>query len=199
MPASYHGSAPVYAPLPVRRKHPGRRIARLVFVLALEAAAAFALVTAIGGSSPAPADAGEAPPPVPAEAVATNPANFRAGPGHNWANAIAMATPIAHKGTIAGAKVQAMTVLDLVLRPEVVQSAKDYFNNVQLKQRKYTPLLREGDTPAIHLNKDIMDRYRPEMRKYYFDKTKYKTYLDQMKDMLGYSYPTVRTATSSGQ
>ena len=30
------------------------------------------------------------------------PANFQAGPGHNWANAIAMATPIAHKGTVAG-------------------------------------------------------------------------------------------------
>ena len=26
------------------------------------------------------------------------PANFQAGPGHSWANAIAMATPIAHKG-----------------------------------------------------------------------------------------------------
>ena len=26
------------------------------------------------------------------------PANIAAGPGHNWANAIAMATPIAHKG-----------------------------------------------------------------------------------------------------
>ena len=37
------------------------------------------------------------------------PANFQAGPGHNWANAIAMATPIAHKGTVAGARVQAMT------------------------------------------------------------------------------------------
>jgi aminobenzoyl-glutamate utilization protein B len=127
------------------------------------------------------------------------PSNFQAGPGHNWANAIAMATPIAHKGAVAGAKVQAMTVLDLVLRPEVVQGAKDYYNNVQLKQRKYTPLLRDGDTPAIHLNKEIMDRYRPEMRKFYFDKTKYKTYLDQMKDQLGYTYPTVRSVTSSGR
>ena len=34
-------------------------------------------------------------------------------PGHNWANAISMATPIAHKGVTAGAKVQAMTLLDL--------------------------------------------------------------------------------------
>jgi aminobenzoyl-glutamate utilization protein B len=127
------------------------------------------------------------------------PANFQAGPGHNWANAIAMATPIAHKGVIAGAKVQAMTVLDLVLRPDVVTGAKDYFTNVQLKQRTYTPLIRPGDEPAIHLNKAIMDRYRPEMRKYYFDKTKYKTYLDQMKDQFGYTYPTVRQATSSGR
>ncbi len=127
------------------------------------------------------------------------PANFQAGPGHNWANAIAMATPIAHKGTIAGAKVQAMTVLDLVLRPDVVTSAKDYYNNVQLKQRKYTSFLRDGDTPAVHLNKGIMDRYRPEMQKYYFDKAKYKTYMDQMKDQFGYSYPTIRTTTPSAR
>ena len=26
------------------------------------------------------------------------PSNIQAGPGHNWANAISMATPIAHKG-----------------------------------------------------------------------------------------------------
>jgi aminobenzoyl-glutamate utilization protein B len=35
------------------------------------------------------------------------PANFEAGPGHNWANGVAMATPIAQKGVTAGAKVQA--------------------------------------------------------------------------------------------
>ena len=32
------------------------------------------------------------------------PANIPDLPGHNWANAIAMATPIAHKGTTVGAK-----------------------------------------------------------------------------------------------
>ncbi|MGC4082598.1 MAG: hypothetical protein QM736_10925 [Vicinamibacterales bacterium] len=41
------------------------------------------------------------------------PANIAAGPGHNWSNAVSMATPIAHKGVTAGAKVQALTVLDL--------------------------------------------------------------------------------------
>src|SRR5262249_36362964 len=80
------------------------------------------------------------------------PANMQAGPGHNWANAISMATPIAHKGIVAGAKVQAMTVLDLIMRPELVQQAWDYFNNVQGKETKYIPLIRPEDKPAIWLN-----------------------------------------------
>ena len=42
------------------------------------------------------------------------PSNIPGLPGHNWANAISMATPIAHKGATAGAKVQAMTMLDLL-------------------------------------------------------------------------------------
>ena len=61
------------------------------------------------------------------------PANIEGGPGHNWANGIAMATPIAHKGTTAGAKVVAMTMLDLLLKPALVEQAWDYFRNVQTK------------------------------------------------------------------
>jgi aminobenzoyl-glutamate utilization protein B len=116
------------------------------------------------------------------------PSNFQAGPGHNWANAIAMATPIAHKGVVAGAKVQAMTVLDVLMRPEVVSGAWDYFRTVQTKGVTYTPLIRPEDTPAIWLNEGTMAKYRPEMKKYYYDPTRYKTYLDQ----LGIVYPTVR-------
>jgi aminobenzoyl-glutamate utilization protein B len=121
------------------------------------------------------------------------PANFRAGPGHNWANAIAMATPIAHKGTIAGARVQAMTLLDAIMRPDVLAQAREYYEKVQTKDRKYTPLIRPQDQPAVHLNKAIMDRYRPEMKKYYYEPTKYKTYLEQ----LGIEYPTVRTSQTA--
>src|SRR5437763_5840107 len=62
------------------------------------------------------------------------PSNIPGGPGHNWANGIAMATPIAHKGVIAGAKVQAMTMLDIVLHPELVEKSWDYFKNVQTKE-----------------------------------------------------------------
>jgi len=121
------------------------------------------------------------------------PANIPAGPGHNWADAISMATPIAHKGTTAGAKAQAMTLLDLVMRPELVEQAWDYFTTVQTKTTKYVPLMRPEDKPAIWLNEQTMAKYRPEMKKYYYDPTKYKTYLEQ----LGIKYPTVRTATTS--
>lgn len=116
------------------------------------------------------------------------PSNMAGGPGHNWANAIAMATPIAHKGATAGAKVEALTILDLLTNPDLIKAAWDYFNNVQTKDVKYQPLIRPQDQPAIWLNKKIMDEYRPQMQKYYYDPSKYSTYLEQ----LGIKYPTIR-------
>ena len=50
------------------------------------------------------------------------PSNMPACPGHNWANAISMATPIAHKGVEAGAKVVALTVIDFLMKPELVDA-----------------------------------------------------------------------------
>lgn len=116
------------------------------------------------------------------------PANIPELPGHHWANAVAMATPIAHKGVTVGAKVQAMTILDLLLRPELVASAWGYFRDIQTKETKYTPLIGPRDAPATWLNRETMERYRPEMRKHYFDPTRFRTYLEQ----LGVTYPTVR-------
>ncbi len=117
------------------------------------------------------------------------PSNMPGGPGHNWANGIAMATPVAHKGGLAGAKVQALTVLDLLLDGETVDAAWDYFNNVQLKEKTYTPFITATDEPAIWLNEDIMGKWRERMRPYYYDASQYSTYLEQ----LGIEYPTVRS------
>jgi aminobenzoyl-glutamate utilization protein B len=116
------------------------------------------------------------------------PSNIPGGPGHNWANGVSMATPIAHKGVVAGAKVQAMTMLDILLHPELVQKAWDYFNNVQTKNMKYQSLLRDGDVPAVWLNKETMEKYRPRMKELYYDPSKFDTYLEQ----LGIKYPTIR-------
>jgi aminobenzoyl-glutamate utilization protein B len=122
------------------------------------------------------------------------PANIPGLPGHHWASAIAMATPVAHKGVTAGAKVQAMTMLDLLTKPELVQQAWDYFKTLQTKDQKYIPFVSASDTPPITLNKKVMDEYREKMRPYYFDPAKYKTYLEQ----LGIPYPPpAATATPS--
>ena len=116
------------------------------------------------------------------------PANIPNLPGHSWENAVAMATPIAHKGSTAGAKVQAMTALDFMLKPELLKQAWDYFNNVQTKEIKYQPLINSSDQPAIELNKEKMEQFAPQLKKYHYDPTRYKTYLEQ----LGIQYPTVR-------
>jgi len=122
------------------------------------------------------------------------PSNIPGLPGHHWANAIAMATPIAHKGVTAGAKAEALTLLDLFVKPEILKNAWTYFNDVQTKDTKYTPLISKTDKPAIQLNKKIMEEFRPEMKKYYYDPSKYATYLEQ----LGIKYPTVRDEKTSG-
>ena len=86
------------------------------------------------------------------------PANIPNLPGHSWPNAVAIATPIAHKGSTAGAKVQATTALDFLLGPELVKQAWTYFNDVQTKDTKYTPLIGPSDQPTLDLNKDKMER-----------------------------------------
>ena len=116
------------------------------------------------------------------------PANIPHTPGHSWVDAVAEATPIAHKGSTAGAKVQALTALDYLLSPELVQQAHEYFVNVQTKDVKYVPLIGPEDQPAIELNREKMAKFLPEMKKYYYDPAKYKTYLEQ----LGITYPTVK-------
>ena len=115
------------------------------------------------------------------------PANIPGTPGHNWADGIAMATPIAHKGVVAGAKVQAMTLLDLIMSPKLIADAKTYFTTVQTKTVKYYPLMAPTDMPATWLNAEKMGKYRDEMRKFYYDPSKYDTYLQQ----LGIKYPTI--------
>jgi aminobenzoyl-glutamate utilization protein B len=116
------------------------------------------------------------------------PSNIPGLPGHNWANAISMATPIAHKGVIAGAKVMARTALEYFTTPAKVEEAWSYFRDVQTKNAKYQPFITENDPPATWLNTDIMREFRPQLQRFYYDETKYGSYLEQ----LGIKYPTLR-------
>jgi aminobenzoyl-glutamate utilization protein B len=116
------------------------------------------------------------------------PSNIPGLPGHNWSSSIASATPIAHKGAVQGAKVQALTMLDILLRPQVITDAWQYFREVQTKEVQYTPFISPTDQPPTWMNADIMARYKPELQKYYYDAQRYRTYLEQ----LGIRYPTTR-------
>jgi aminobenzoyl-glutamate utilization protein B len=113
------------------------------------------------------------------------PSNVPSTIGHNVSAAIAMATPVAHKGAVAGAKAVAMTVLDLMTTPSLVADAKAFQKDVQFKDMKYDPVLTAEDVPAIHLNEETMKRLRPQMEPFYYNPKKYPTYLDQ----LGIKYP----------
>ncbi len=115
------------------------------------------------------------------------PSNIPGGPGHHWANGVAMATPIAHKGATAGARVVAMTLMDLFLDADLVAQAKEFFAE-QTAGHQYTPLIGPDDPPAIHLNQERMGAFREAMRPFYYDPDSYDTYLEQ----LGIEYPTVR-------
>ncbi|WP_374575794.1 amidohydrolase [Phenylobacterium sp.] len=115
----------------------------------------------------------------------TYPANIPNVIFHNVTSAMAMATPIAHKGVVAGAKAVALTVLDIATTPKLVADAKDYQENVQFKEDKYDPVITKDDQPAIHINDELMARMRPKMEPFYYDPKKYDTYLDQ----LGIKYP----------
>jgi aminobenzoyl-glutamate utilization protein B len=115
------------------------------------------------------------------------PSNIPGLPGHHWANAIAMATPIAHKGNLAGSKVIAMTTLDLLVDKSLLPKVKDYFTTVTTKDQKYVPMLSATDRPATQLNAETMGKYKEELKKYYYDPSRYGTYLEQ----LGIPFPVL--------
>jgi aminobenzoyl-glutamate utilization protein B len=114
------------------------------------------------------------------------PSNIPGMIGHHWSSAIAMATPIAHKGATAGAKAYSMTALDLLLKPELLESARAYFAE-QTKETKWKSLIPDGTEPPLEVNKEKMERFRPALKKLYYDPARYRTYLEQ----LGIKYPAI--------
>ena len=122
------------------------------------------------------------------------PSNIPGLPGHHWSNGVAMATPIAHKGAVAGARVMARTTLELFLRPQLVDQAWDYFVDEQGASHTYTPFIDADDPAPIDLNTEIMRLYKPLLEPFYYDETRYDTYLEQ----LGITYPTVRSSGEGG-
>jgi aminobenzoyl-glutamate utilization protein B len=88
---------------------------------------------------------------------------------HNWQAAVTPISSIAHQGEVAGAKVLAASVLELLTSPELLAKAKDQFRQ-DIKDTRYFSLLPSDAKPPLDLNREMMERFRPEMRKYYLSK-----------------------------
>ncbi len=116
------------------------------------------------------------------------PGNIPGAIAHHWSSSIAMATPIAHAGANYGARVIAMTMIDLLTDAARVEEAWTYFREVTTKDYEWQSLIPEGTPPPIHMNAEKMARYRPQLDALRYDPTRFDTYLEQ----LGIEYPTVR-------
>ncbi len=69
---------------------------------------------------------------------------FPAGsPGHSWQNVAAIGSPIGHKGMIVAAKVLALSALELLQVPQLLEEAKADFQK-RMKDRKYTTKIPAG-------------------------------------------------------
>jgi aminobenzoyl-glutamate utilization protein B len=94
------------------------------------------------------------------------PSNVPGVPFHHWAGGAALATTIAHKGAVAGAKALAGSVLDLLSDPALIRRAKETFAG-EIGDMKYRSLLPPDQKPPVTLNRDMMEAFRPAMRAHY--------------------------------
>ena len=88
---------------------------------------------------------------------------------HEWKAAVTPVHSISHKGQLVGAKVLAASIIDLMTSPELLKKAKDEFDT-ESKKTPYFSLLPPDVQPPLDLNKAEMEKYRPEMRKFYLNK-----------------------------
>jgi aminobenzoyl-glutamate utilization protein B len=85
---------------------------------------------------------------------------------HHWAAGVPLATSIAHKGALAGAKVMAACIVECLKDPAIVAEAKRTFKE-EIAGVAYRPLLPAHQKPPVDLNRAMMDKYRPLMAKHY--------------------------------
>lgn len=94
------------------------------------------------------------------------PTNIPGCPAHTWSAAVSLATSIAHKGEVAGAKVLAASMLDLFMDEGLLSKVKESFAN-EIGDKKYFNILPKEQKPPTDLNSHEMERWRPLMEKHY--------------------------------
>jgi len=94
------------------------------------------------------------------------PGNVPHLPFHHWTAGAALATSIAHKGGVAGAKALAASVIDFLKNNDLVAQTKDSFKR-ELGGVAYKPLLPDDQRAPADLNRALMDKFRPQMEAHY--------------------------------
>jgi aminobenzoyl-glutamate utilization protein B len=94
------------------------------------------------------------------------PSNIPNTNSHHWGAGVALATSIAHRGAVAGAKVMAASIVECLRNPAIVAEAKRSFTE-ELGGVAYRPLLPRDQKPPVELNRAMMEKYRPLMAPHY--------------------------------
>jgi aminobenzoyl-glutamate utilization protein B len=94
------------------------------------------------------------------------PANIPNINNHHWAAGVALATSIAHKGGVAGAKAMAGAVVECLANPAVVAEAKRVFQQ-EIADTPFKPLLPLTQNPPLELNRVMQEKYRPLLEEHY--------------------------------
>jgi aminobenzoyl-glutamate utilization protein B len=98
------------------------------------------------------------------------PANIPHISNHHWAAGVALATSIAHKGAVAGAKVLAASLLECFSNPAVVEEAKRTFGQ-EVAGAQYISLLPRHQKPPTDLNRATMEKFRPLQQRHYLSES----------------------------
>lgn len=94
------------------------------------------------------------------------PANIPNIANHHWAAGVALATSIAHKGGVCGAKAMAGAIVECLADPTIVAQAKRSFAE-EIADTDYKPLLPLTQKPPLELNRATQEKYRPLLAQHY--------------------------------
>lgn len=94
------------------------------------------------------------------------PGNIPGLANHHWTAGVALATSIAHKGAISGAKVLAGASLDFLASPDHTAEARRVFEE-EIKGQSFHSILPPDQSPPLELNRSTMEKYRPLMARHY--------------------------------
>lgn len=104
----------------------------------------------------------------------TFPASIPGTSPHSWPAGVSLATSIAHKGEVAGAKVLAASMIDLFSKEGLLDEVKRIFKG-EVAGAKYFSIIPDNQKPPVDLNKPEMEKWRPLLEEFYInEKVKWK-------------------------